>query len=435
MNTDQLNFGVAGNPISHSLSPLLFGKYMENQDLNFSYSRILGRSTSEILRIIAAFDIRAINITSPFKEAVIELADELSPYSIETGAANTLIIKKQIKSAFNTDISGIQIPLTKALQDSKPFSALIIGAGGAAKAAIKALKNMNISPVFITNRTKAKADIIAGQFRINSLNFPQASKYEFDIIINTTPVYPEILTKLLLRENTILFDADYKTCPMKEFSSKFNARYINGLEWLAEQGRASYMLMTGKMNSSFSVNISQLQNSVENHKRIALIGMMGTGKSTIGKKIAEKLNFSFIDMDKMIEDNEGLSIMEIFETKGEAYFRSLEKDLLKNIIYDDNIVISTGGGIVTDEENISILKENCWNILLYGSSENLAKNASDKNRPLLAGKDKVTELEKIFRDRKDMYFRTSNVIVCSDTDTYHNISDFIYDDYSKAFII
>lgn len=72
---------------------------------------------------------------------------------------------------------------------------------------------------------------------------------------------------------------------------------------------------------------------------------------------------------------------------------------------------------------------------MYGSSENLAKNASDKNRPLLAGKDKVTELEKIFRDRKDMYFRTSNVIVCSDTDTYHNISDFIYDDYSKAFII
>ena len=152
----------------------------------------------------------------------------------------------------------------------------------------------------IRDRTKAKADIIADQFRINSLNFPQASKYDFDIIINTTPVYPEILTKLLLRENTVLFDADYKACPMKEFAGKFNARYINGIEWLAEQGRASYMLMTGKMNSSFSVNISQLQNSVKNQKRIALIGMMGTGKSTIGKKIAEKLNYSFIDMDEML---------------------------------------------------------------------------------------------------------------------------------------
>ena len=433
MSDDQINFGVAGNPVSHSLSPVLFGKYVEDQGRYFSYTRILAKSTNEISRLIIAFDIKAINITSPFKEKILELADELSPYTSETGAANTLLIKEKTNAAFNTDISGVQIPLTRALKGSGPFSALVIGAGGAAKAAIKALKNMKISHVFISNRTTSKADILAEQFRINSLRTPIISKYKFDIVINTTPVFPEILNKLIIKEGTVLLDANYKTCPMIDTAGKYNARYINGIEWLAEQGRASYTLMTGIIRTNFI--ISQPELNVKNTKRIALTGMMGTGKTTIGKKLAEKLNYTFIDMDKLIQENEGQSITEIFEKKGEAYFRELEKELLKKIISRENIIISTGGGIVTDDENIRILKENCWNILLYGSPENLAQIASEKNRPLLAGKDKATELEKIFLERKDRYFRTSDVIVCSDTDTYHNISEFIYDDYSKSFLI
>ena len=435
INSDQLNFGIAGYPVSHSLSPVLFSKYMENQDNNYVYTRILARSIHEISRLIMAFNIQAINITSPFKEEIIGLADVVSPYAKELGASNTLIIKNQQVSAFNTDITGVQIPLTKSLKTPQAFSALVIGSGGAAKAAVKALLNINVNPIFITNRTESKADILADIFKVTPLSYPQIAKYSFDIIVNTTPVLPEILNKLPINDTTLLFDADYKTCPMQYYAIQNNAFYINGIEWLTEQGRAAYLLMTGKRNSNFMISDAQLNIEKKNKNRIALIGMMGTGKSTIGKKLAEKLNFNFFDMDKMIEEIEDQSIRTIFETKGEVYFRSIEKELLKKIVHEEKIIISTGGGIIIDEENIKILKDNCWNILLYGSSENLAEILSDNNRPLLANKDKKTELELIFQERKNKYYKASDLIVCSDVDNYHNISEFIYDDYSKSFFV
>ncbi|MGE5355256.1 MAG: shikimate kinase [Deltaproteobacteria bacterium] len=432
MNKDQINLGVAGNPVSHSLSPELFKKYIEGHDLKFCYTRLLANTVSDIYRLINAYDIKGINITSPFKESILDLSDELSPYVKFTGAANTLLLKGKTKSLYNTDISGVQMPLTRILRGERAFSALVIGAGGAAKAAIKALKNLNVSTIFITNRTKSKADALADQFGIISINKPQVSKYAFDIIINTTSECPEILSHLLISENTILYDAYYKKRPMEEIANNYNSQYLSGLDWLSEQGRVSYALMTGISKTDFYCK--QINNDHGKIKRIALIGMMGTGKSTIGKRLAEKLGYDFADMDKMIQDNEGLSITRIFETKGEAFFRKLEKDLLKNIIKRENIVISTGGGIIVDEENIVLLKEKCWNILLYGSAENLSRIASDKNRPLLAGKDKIDELNKIFNERKNKYYKTSDIVVCSDTDSYHNISEFIYDDYSKSFL-
>ncbi|MBQ3420901.1 MAG: AAA family ATPase, partial [Romboutsia sp.] len=85
--------------------------------------------------------------------------------------------------------------------------------------------------------------------------------------------------------------------------------------------------------------------------RIILIGFMGVGKTTIGKIIAKKLKLNFVDMDNYIEKREGKSISKIFEAYGEQHFRKLESESLKDLIKSDNIVISTGGGIVTTKEN------------------------------------------------------------------------------------
>ncbi|PLV57387.1 bifunctional shikimate kinase AroK/3-dehydroquinate synthase AroB [Thermotoga sp. SG1] len=134
--------------------------------------------------------------------------------------------------------------------------------------------------------------------------------------------------------------------------------------------------------------------------RIFLVGMMGSGKSTIGRKVSEVLDLEFVDMDDEIEKREGRSIKRIFEEDGEEYFRLKEKALLKELVERDNIVVSTGGGVVIDPENRDILKRG-KTIFLYAPPEVLIERVTEENRPLLKeGKEKIYE---IWEKRKHFY--------------------------------
>lgn len=120
--------------------------------------------------------------------------------------------------------------------------------------------------------------------------------------------------------------------------------------------------------------------------RIILIGFMGVGKTTIGKIIAKKLKLNFVDMDNYIEKTEGKSISKIFEEYGEQRFRELESESLKDLIKSDNIVISTGGGIVTTKENSDILKKEKIVIFLDANTQTILNNLYKEidKRPLLS---------------------------------------------------
>ena len=259
-------------------------------------------------------------------------------------------------------------------------------------------------------------------------------EYHLDVIINTTPVIPVEIERISIVADTIVFDADYINSPFKAYSESIGAIYIDGLEWLIHQGIASYQIMTEIFNSGFIISRDELKHPKTGIRKIALIGMMGTGKSTIGKKLADKLGYNFIDTDKLIEDNEGQSISNIFKNKGEDHFRVLETEALKKALEQDSIVIATGGGIVMRDENISMLKERCWNILLHESPDDLAAKLSDRNRPLLIGKDKRKTLIELFQERKDRYYSTSDVVVSTENDSYSNIIDLIYEDHTKSFL-
>ncbi len=134
--------------------------------------------------------------------------------------------------------------------------------------------------------------------------------------------------------------------------------------------------------------------------RIFLIGMMGSGKTTIGRKIAEILDLDFMDMDDEIEKREGMRIKDIFEMKGEDHFRKAEKRLLKEVLNRDDIVVSTGGGVILDEENREILKKE-RTIFLYLPIEEIMSRVETENRPLL--KDGKGKLVEIWRKRKNLY--------------------------------
>ena len=153
--------------------------------------------------------------------------------------------------------------------------------------------------------------------------------------------------------------------------------------------------------------------------RIILIGFMGVGKTSVGRLLSKKLEFDFIDMDLEIEKSQKLSISEIFNIYGESYFRNLEKNLLKK----DNLVISTGGGVVASKENIEILKGEENVIFLDAREETIIKNVSnDSNKRPLLEKDLESSIHKLLKYRYENYIKCCNYIVNVD---FKNIEDIV----------
>lgn len=123
-----------------------------------------------------------------------------------------------------------------------------------------------------------------------------------------------------------------------------------------------------------------------NRDNIVLIGMMGTGKSTVGSLLASELGYQLADLDRLIVEEAGCSIPELFEEKGEAYFRDLETAVLRKVLQESKLVLATGGGAVLREENCSLMKDKGWVVALSATvDEIISRVGEDPNRPLLAG--------------------------------------------------
>ncbi|HAZ10270.1 MAG: hypothetical protein A2047_03215 [Omnitrophica bacterium GWA2_41_15] len=137
---------------------------------------------------------------------------------------------------------------------------------------------------------------------------------------------------------------------------------------------------------------------------IILVGFMGTGKSVVGKKLATKLNRDFMELDDMIELREKMPIKDIFEKKGELYFRLVEKEVVKEAARRKDIVISAGGGAIIDVENFKNLKNSGTIICLKASPETILKRTIGlKTRPLLNVQDPKKKIEELLKKREPYY--------------------------------
>ncbi len=144
---------------------------------------------------------------------------------------------------------------------------------------------------------------------------------------------------------------------------------------------------------------------------IVLTGMMGTGKSIVGKKLARKLNMSYVDTDEVIEKEAGCSINEIFAGDGEKKFRIIEKKAVKYVSLLNNYVISTGGGVVKYAENMDELEKNAVIICLTADPDTIYKRTKKYiNRPLLKVDDPEKEIEKLLKQREKFYSRCDLMI-------------------------
>lgn len=157
---------------------------------------------------------------------------------------------------------------------------------------------------------------------------------------------------------------------------------------------------------------------------IVLIGFMGCGKTTIGTKLAYKLKYSFIDSDKEIESHSGTNINQIFDMYGEAYFRKLENEVIKNIYKLHKYVIATGGGIIKNKSNIDLLKQNGIILYLKASASCIYNNIKDdESRPLLKTDNKILAIENLLSQRTELYTNYSDLIIDVDNRTVDEVID------------
>ena len=137
---------------------------------------------------------------------------------------------------------------------------------------------------------------------------------------------------------------------------------------------------------------------------IVLLGFMGAGKTTVGKRLAARLGYWFIDMDHQIEKEQDTKISDIFKEKGELFFRQLETDLLKQLTTVNNTIISTGGGILTSPGHLDLIREIGRSVYLEADIETLFERASRTNvRPLLQTKDPLQTVKTLFAKRENLY--------------------------------
>lgn len=142
----------------------------------------------------------------------------------------------------------------------------------------------------------------------------------------------------------------------------------------------------------------------QRHSIVFIIGMMGSGKSFIGKALAEALNFYFIDLDEEIVNSEGLSIAKIFETKGETYFRKIESEHLLRLLNHKRVVIATGGGTAIYHEGVDIMNKYGMVIWLKASLPTILQRIyNDSSRPIAANSDSITDLISLYQHRKPIY--------------------------------
>jgi|TARA_B100001059_G_scaffold234770_1_gene278182 shikimate kinase len=165
---------------------------------------------------------------------------------------------------------------------------------------------------------------------------------------------------------------------------------------------------------------------------IILIGPMGSGKTSIGKKLSKMMKFNFIDTDHLIEEKTGVDIPTIFEHEGESGFRKRENKILEDISNIENSVLGTGGGIIILEENRKIIKNMGFIVYLTASIKELVyRTEQDRNRPLIKDGDTKKKIEEILKEREKIYENISNIKISTDNYDTVKLSKIIIKNYEK----
>jgi 3-dehydroquinate dehydratase/shikimate dehydrogenase len=244
-------YGVAGDPVEHSLSPVMMNAAFRRETVNAVYLALHAKSLKDLLACVQEIPIRGLSVTMPYKQQILEVLENSDALTKQVGACNTVVrgAGGQLYG-FNTDVAGIVVPLEQRMHLAGA-RILIVGAGGAARAGAFGLKARG-AEVFITNRTPEKAQALARQVKAKYLKRADISKQQFDVIINATPVGMNGSKQSPLNENELntkyVFDLVYTPAetPLIKMARAKDLQVIPGLEMFVQQGARQFEIWTGK---------------------------------------------------------------------------------------------------------------------------------------------------------------------------------------------
>jgi len=245
-------YGVVGDPIAHSLSPAIMNAAFRRENVNAVYLALHAKTLKDLLTCVREIPIHGISVTMPYKEAILPHLDNTDSHTTKIGACNTVVRAQDGKLyGFNTDASGIVRPLERRLNTLEGARILVIGAGGAARAAVFGLKERG-SEVYILNRSAAPARKLAHQAHARIMKRPDLKKLAFDVIINATPVGMGNTRDTPLQEKEInaryVFDMVYDPAETRllKLAKERGAQVIPGIEMFVHQAARQFEIWTGK---------------------------------------------------------------------------------------------------------------------------------------------------------------------------------------------
>ena len=381
--------GLLGRKLAHSYSPAihaLLGNYEYN---------LYEKEPEELEAFLRSSDWDGINVTIPYKQAVIPYLDSLTPIASEVGAVNTIIRRDRKLIGINTDYWGFLSMVEKSGLSPAGKKCLVLGSGGASQVVQAVLRSKNANVVVIS--------------RSGENNYENLSRHvDASIIVNTTPVgmYPNAgvspvnLDRFPHLEGVLdLVYNPTRTQLLMDAESR-GIVAMNGLFMLVAQAKtaAEHFMDTTLSDAKLTEIHHSLRAQMEN---IILIGMPGCGKSTIGRLLAEKTGKYFVDADTEIENMAQKTIPRMFAEDGEAVFRDYETKVLDALGKRSGLVIATGGGCVTKMRNYPLLHQNGTIFWLQRELDQLPT----EGRPL------STDLAAMYRTRAPLYAQFADHII------------------------
>jgi len=391
-----LSCGLLGRKLGHSYSPAIHAMLAD-----YSYT-LFEREPEEVGPFLRNGAWDGLNVTIPYKKTALAYCAELSDTARAIGSVNTLVHRPD-GSIYgdNTDACGFETLVKSSGIAVQGKKALVLGSGGASVSVCHILRRLGAKSVTVISRSGAD-------------NYENLDRHaDAEVLVNTTPLgtYPNNGTaavdlRIFPRCEGVL-DIVYnpaRTALLLQ-AEKLGIPCASGLTMLVAQARRSSELFTGLTIDDAEVQriVSALSRSMQN---IILIGMPGSGKSSLSKLLAERLNRPLYEADEEIVKAAGCTIPEIFAREGEEGFRRRETEVLRELGKHSGAVISTGGGCVTREENYDLLHQNGTLIWVRRDIGVLPK----EGRPI----SQKTDLGELYAQRRPLYERFADAVVEND---------------------
>lgn len=387
--------GLLGRKLGHSFSPQI-----HNQLADYSYE-LFELEPEELADFFERADFSGLNVTIPYKKDAMAYCHELTDIARRIGCVNTVVRSADGRLlGHNTDYDGFKWLVESTGVSPAGKKTLVLGNGGASLTVQTVLRDMGASEVVVVSR--------GGED--NYLNFYRHS--DAAILVNATPVgmYPhngESLAELeRLPGLECVIDVVYNPAKTRLLldAERLGIVCANGLGMLVAQAAAASQMFLGRGYDEDYVNQSVrriLHSLRRDTMNILLVGMPGSGKSTVGRILAEKLGRAFYDADEELVKRWGVSIPEIFAAEGEKGFRLKETETLSELTKLSGCVISAGGGAVTVKENLDLMRQNSVIVWLRRDISLLPV----EGRPI----SQTNSLEALYAKRKPMYEAAADV--------------------------